>query len=93
MALLYRHAVGVFLQRVLHVADLRLQALDALFQLKPSLLAALQLRHFLIQFVLHTIELEKRQGNGYVLYIDHMLNHMIPFDMWVHIYPASHSHF
>lgn len=55
--LLYSHAVGVFLHRVLHITELWLQALDALLELQPSLLAALQLRHFLIQLALHTVEL------------------------------------
>lgn len=59
--LLYRHALGVFLQGVLHVSELRLQALDVLLQLQLFLLAALQLRHFLVQLALHTVELQKTQ--------------------------------
>lgn len=55
----YGHAVGVFFQGVPHVADLRLQTLDALLQLQLLLLAALQLPHFFIQRFLHAVKLEK----------------------------------
>lgn len=59
MTFLYRQAVGVFFQSVLHVTELWPEALDALLQLELFLLAALQLWHFLIQLALHTVELQK----------------------------------
>lgn len=57
MYLLYRHAVGVFLQSVLHISELWPQSLDALLKLQFSLLAALQLGHFLVQLALHMVQL------------------------------------
>lgn len=56
---LYRHAFCIFLQGVLHVSELWLQALDVLLKLQLSFLAAMQLRHLLIQLAFHTVELQK----------------------------------
>lgn len=62
----YCHAVGVFFHGVLHVSELWPEALDVLLELQLSLLAALQLRHSLIQLALHTVELQKTHENHHV---------------------------
>lgn len=61
--LTYIHAVGIFLQGVFHVSKLWPQALDVLLQLQLSLLAALQLRHLVVQLALHSVELQKTHEN------------------------------
>lgn len=60
------HAVGVFLQSVLHVSELLSELLDFLLQLQLPFLAALQLHHLLIQLALHTVQLtHKKETVGY----------------------------
>lgn len=59
MRLMYSHALGIFLQGILHVTELWPETLDVLLELQLSLLAALQLCHFLIKSGFHTVKLHE----------------------------------